>query len=322
MAEIGWQGIRITVPDDWEPGEFGGDRDSGHIRIDAISMQRAVIRWMSAESTRDLFKRSDNETEAVEKVMDNYLKALQKAERKQKRRVDIDRGTRLLTRRQTGKKAIRSYSWACPDDGRVGQGIVWYCEDCERTVIAEVDGTKEEDLRSKAAEVLATLSDHPTDDWTLWAVFGLRAQVPSEFKLENSVMMGGRVELRLEDDDKQVVSLQRWVANVALRGGDLESWAKRDVLQPMTRQYSLQHECEEVMGHEGLIVDGRKKGVRDHLAFMIGRVRNKERPFFLDGRIWHCVPENKLFTLHTLTGESNRDLIDRIQERVQCHTEP
>jgi hypothetical protein len=187
-------------------------------------------------------------------------------------------------------------------------------------LIAEVNGSHDEDLAPVAERVLSSLEDHPRDGWTLWAVFGLRALVPEEFKLVHSTMMGGKIELRLEDDTKQVVSLQRWVANVALRGGGIESWARRDIFKPMAKQYRFQHEEDIVKGHEGLRVKGNKKGVGEHLGFMFGRVRGKERAFFLDGRIWHCEPENKLFTLHTLTAESNRELIETVLERVQCHT--
>lgn len=321
MAEIGWQGIRITVPDDWEPGEFSGDGQSGHIRIDSMMQPRALVRWLAPSATKDVFGKVPTPIQGVDRILDNYIRALTKGERKQKKHIEADTSTRLLSKRKMGQRTVRTYSWRCPSDGRLAHGLVWHCKECGRTIIAEINGHEHEDVAGWAEAILPTVSDHAIDGQVLWAFFDLRVLVPEEFRLENSVMVGGKVELRLENDKREVISAQRWVANVAMRGGDLEAWAKRDLFKPLRQQHTFRYTTDSWFGHPGIRVDGRRKGPKEHLGFMWGRITGRERPFFLDGRIWHCEPANKIHCLHTLARESNRELIDAIQETMRCHPE-
>jgi hypothetical protein len=89
----------------------------------------------------------------------------------------------------------------------------------------------------------------------------------------------------------------------------------------MRRSYSFRARREPVLDHEGIHVTGYKRGIQNHAAYILGRFIRRERPFFLDGRIWHCPNQNKLFTVHTLMKESNRSLVEDIIGSSQCGSE-
>ncbi len=320
MALVGWQGITVRVPDDWEPGQFSGDYTSGHMRLDSLEGPRLVVRWMGSDEVKDLYRREPSRDSAVERIVQNYLKKLEKTERKRKNEISYNPNTRLLSKRQTGKKAMRCYSWECRPDRRYGQGLVWYCEECQRTIIAEVTGKSKRQTEHEARQVLATLRDHPENGLAVWAFFGMHFEVPERFKLTGSTTMVGRIELRFRDGSERV-ALQRWVANVVLEGRAFDDWVRRQIMGPMRQEFRVRLKKGTIHGHPGALLEGRKRRIHDTLIHIVTRLARRKTAYFLRGRVWHCEPSNKIFSVLTCTTEDNTNLADEITQSAVCHGE-
>ena len=82
---VAWQGVRIVLPDDWEPGAFSGDWGGGHLRIDERLEPRLVVRWLPKESTDKLFRRASSRQAAIDELADNYLESLERTHKKKRR---------------------------------------------------------------------------------------------------------------------------------------------------------------------------------------------------------------------------------------------
>jgi hypothetical protein len=305
---IGWQGLTLTVPSDWNIGVIGGDRQSGYLRIDGVTMPRVEIKWQQAgKAGVDL-----------ERTLEKFLKGFTKEISKRKTPVEIRRHVKVLSKRQKRKSDILGFAWKADHQGC---GMLWHCPDCDRIVIAQVLGTLEEDVPHLASKVLSSLEDHGKQGWDTWSVYGLEFQMPAAFLLEKHKLLTGQLELEFVRQKTQRILVSRWaMADTLLKEATFEEWMTYSLRQRHGKEYRFTlQESTTIKGHLALIYAGRIKPIIQRVKDASVRfVLRRPRPI-LCVQAWHCAPSNKIFATHFFLPPHQERLVEEVTESVGCH---
>ncbi len=307
---IGWQGLTLTVPSDWNIGVIGGDRQSGYLRIDGVTMPRVEIKWQLAG------KSGVN----LERTLEKFLKGFTKEVSKRKMPVEIRRHVKVISKRQKQKTDILGFAWKADHQGC---GVLWHCPDCDRIVIAQVLGTLEEDVQHLASKVLSSLEDHGKQQWDTWSVYGLEFQMPEAFLLEKHKLLTGQLELEFTRKKTQRIIVSRWaMADTLLKEGTFEEWMTYSLRQRHGKEYRFTlQESTTIKGHSALIYEGRIKPIIQRVKDASTRfVLRRKRPI-LRVQAWHCEPSNKIFATHFFLPHHQERLVEEVTESVECHDE-
>ncbi|MCS6861596.1 MAG: hypothetical protein NZT92_14905, partial [Abditibacteriales bacterium] len=251
-ALIGWQGLTLTVPSDWNISVIGGDRQAGYLRIDSVTMPRVEIKWQQAG------KAGVN----LERTLEKFLKGFTKEMSKRKKPIEIRRPVKVVSKRQKRKTDILGFAW---QSDHQGCGVLWHCPDCDRIVIAQVLGTLEEDVQQLASKVLSSLEDHGQQEWDTWSVYGLAFQMPQAFLLEKHKLLTGQLELEFTRKKPglsianvtQRIIVARWaMADTLLKEGTFEEWMNYSLRQRHGKEYRFTlQESTTIKGHPALIYE-------------------------------------------------------------------
>ncbi len=103
---IGWQGMTLSVPSDWNPGKVAGNRERGDVRIDDPDGARLEIRWETPK----------NEVN-IEKTVDNFIEGLAKDAKKAKRPFESRGDLNLVSKHKKGKNRLVSFGWTSDTSG-------------------------------------------------------------------------------------------------------------------------------------------------------------------------------------------------------------
>jgi len=96
---VGWQGFTFMLPEDWNIGAIGGDRNEGYLRFEDGDMPRLEIKWADAGTT----------FVDLNRVIDKYLRDMAKDK---KSRVEVSRDVQLVSKRKLrGKKSGQFFAW-------------------------------------------------------------------------------------------------------------------------------------------------------------------------------------------------------------------
>jgi hypothetical protein len=320
MHVVAWQGVRMVLPTDWEPGALSGDWSAGHIRIDERLEPRLVVRWLAEDSTRTLFRKSGSRAEAIEQIADNYLEGLERDRKKKRLPIEYRKTERLLSRRKLDIAPITYFEWTSAKDGLYGLGFTGECSVSGRVVISELTGTNPLEMRRQAEAIYGDLHLAPeSDEHVLWSAFGLRFSIPQVWRLAGNALVGGKIELRFVTDDGQSLAVQRWVANLALGKGDLVGWAKKQLAKDLRGEFLFRMERGRCHGHEAVLAEGTKRSPRDRIAHAAKRLVKQDTRCHMRCRAWHCEPENKIYVVRTVGLDSEAGFADEIAGRVLCH---
>lgn len=302
---LAWQGITMKVPEDWNIGAIGGGREEGYLRIDSSEMPRVEIKWASSKGFTD-----------VETIVDKYLNDLQKKRKRGEPEIQVQRDIDLVSKRRMRKKSLACFSWKAESQG---YGAAWYCEQCERSMIAQVMAPGNERVKELATEIIGGIEDHPRGGWTTWAVYGMQMQAPEDFQLTGQKLMAGLIEFSFEREGEEIVAARWGMANVALRHKSLEEWARAE-LADRHKGIKLEFEPTEFRGHPALAVSGAHTNVLMRARRFIMHCVRKSLPEFVCGLVWHCEPTNRLYYVGGLFDEHHVELRDELAERMICHT--
>jgi len=299
---IGWQGISARVPADWTLAGVGGDKRSGYLRVDHERTPRLQVKWSSRHTN-------------LAKKREEYLKRLTVGKRRKRTGLEATTDVKVVSRRSKPKKELLGFGWR---GAHCGMGVLWNCEVCGRSVIAQVGWPLQEEGREQAQEVLASLEDHAIGGWDTWGVDGLIFLAPTDYDLQGWRRMTRYLDLKLERG-REKLTVARWGMVPLVLGErsvaewfETQNWRRRDV----------RWEVEEatIKGHEGAIARGEKRrligGVRTWAARAIGRspVVNFE------AQAWHCPESNRLYVVEALYG-GKREALDGAVQSILCHEE-
>ncbi len=317
---IGWQGIELTVPDEWNIAGIGGGRDEGYLRLEDAELPRVEVKWADASGFVD-----------IDKMVDGYLQKLRK-DRKVARDIRIDRKARVVSKRRMNKKALQCFTWSAALNG---YGAAWYCPEASRTVITQVTTKPEEKGPQLAERVISSIQDHPQGDWIRWATYGLDVRTPEGFKLTAHKMMAGHIQMTLKrdilaDNARSIVlqnlvtpeqlTLSRWgMANITLKNMTLHEWAEREMGKSLKRM-KPDLQPAEVNGHEAVAVTAQQLWGHQQLARIVARFADVPYADRVSGLIWHCPEANSLHVVQMLIDIGSEDLPAEIAARFICHS--
>jgi len=301
FALFGWQGLTARVPADWTLGAIGGDHKSGYARLDDSNMPRLELKWSQAEVNLD-------------RALDKYLAKLGKKSRRSE--IRIDERARVISRRSKPDKRLRGFSWR----GRErGCGVIWRCNKCRRTVIAQVIMPQDERDDSLARRILTSLEDHGRDGRATWALYGIQFEAPEEFRLEHQKLMAGYLELAFASGKRNKLRVCRWgMADVALAERDLQHWYEVD----QVRRRDVVWDCAPlaVKGHDGLRVHGHRRRFLHRPRRAAERLARLRIASDFDGRVWHCPESNRIYSVEAVHHDNEQMMLD-VAESLVCHGE-
>ncbi|MBC8104741.1 MAG: hypothetical protein H7Z41_19375 [Cytophagales bacterium] len=314
---IGWQGLLVQVPDTWDLTGFSGDDQTGYVRIDDGEEMAVEVKWATEPVPRR--KSEAAKTPSVEVRRDSYFRLLRKSAKKKK--MDL-----AVKETDAPKSALRServatgFTWTAD---RKATGVVWYCETCRRTVIAQVLGSQggRAGFGTTAEAVLGALRCHGDDpDWRTWALYDLQTEVPTSYRLESQELMN--VYLRLTFARKTArLTVEQWaLANVARKQTYLDIWIASNTKSPELNGARYTVVENELHTHPAIrLTGGLAFGLpmlyagREALRFQWPATR-------FGGAAWECEPSNKLFAVSHLRPARQPALADAVAERTRCHS--
>jgi len=298
MAAVGWQGITLKAPTDWSLVGVSGSDQKGYFRVDGPIAAALEVRWSAA-----LGKSPNLEARANE-----FVNTLEKANRKTKARFSSK------VRPARSYKDGVEFSW---QGERTGQGRIFYCAECDRVIVAQLTTTSDEDVSKIATAMLGSIRDHRDDGWVDWALYGLRLAVPRGYRIEKQTLMSGYIALDFRSHGKQLV-VERWgLAKTLLQENPLPEWFRKDVV-PDIKGYRIEMTQEQVRGHEGLIVKGRRSGIKQMAKAAVRSLTLYPHPGLLTALAWHCSESNRLFTVRA-THTAGDDIVERVAGHIECH---
>jgi len=204
FREIGWNGIRFTVPPDWEIRRIGHrylflENDSGPVM---------EIKW---EPVRGRFSH------------DKHLHRLADFQRRPTVKKFHERHLPsswedLLTAFQA-----RCFSWEGRPFG--GTGLTLYCRTFRKATLIQFFRKKPSEVDSRFHHILSSFRDHGKGDRVLWSIYDIRAVTPADFRLLRYRFDAGAFELAFAAD-RLKATLYRWgPAAVLLRHQGLVTFA-------------------------------------------------------------------------------------------------
>ena len=301
---LAWQGLSLTVPADWTVGAVSGDRIEGYLRVDSADTPRLEVRWSNSKGAPDLSR-----------TVQRYLTSLQR-DKKQPEPVEVDAESRFISKRKVGKDDMRPFTW---QGKQAGYGVAWYCKTCGRIIIAQALGRPDEKrLEEQAVRLLSSIEDHPTGDWTTWALYDLHTEVPTGFEQAGVVLRAGLTELSFKRDTEKLVVARWGMAEIALRGKSIDSWARRQ-FQKQWQSFHPTGQDTIFRAHDADLITGQSTQPFG-LVIRLGRhVARKDYADQLVAHLWHCEPTNRLYVVYGTVDVSHRSMLEEIRDRTRCH---
>jgi hypothetical protein len=293
-SKFGWQGVTVDVPLGWELRRFNGNRAKGYARLADENLSRLEIRW-------EKLKRGVE----FDKLVKNALAQIEK-----QKNVEIERHTRMaelqnkdvetFTTRPTGKKG-----------GPHSYNIIAACRECGRIVMIRLLFMPGENMKAVATRVFESMVDHSYDGADVWAAYGLEFAVPETVGLDEALIYPGSIDFRFRYKHDRIDVARIALASTILKHVSLGRWFT-DYARKRFKKVSYKGHDTEIMGHQGLELSGRLKGIGALLPRLIRRQR------YLC-RLWHCEKSDKICLYSVLAKEKNFDRFASHYDRVVSH---
>lgn len=336
-TSIGWQGIRFTLPPDWNLVGFSMDRENGYLRVDAPgdSTLTVQVRWLNASNpdqnntvtaysliapfVRHWLGRSGPPAPSAKLNLNGNLERILKETEKQAKKAKATFESTIKPEKTEGKDGERSaihFSWT--GEGRA-QGKIWHCKTCNRVVVAQVVGMAKDQsaISNIASRLFATFQDHAIDGYDRWALYDLQMDVPSDFRLQEQKLLSGHLHLEWARGGERIV-LDRWgLANMLLKKFSLKDWFRNNALVPV-KSLSLD-DAHTVHGHESIRYLGGLPLITKLHALRDSKVALRRFPTRYEGGIWNCEDSNKIFALQVLHQKQTVGLWEDVVSRCVCH---
>lgn len=329
---IGWQGVRCTLPPDWNLTGFSMERESGYIRIDAPadSALTVQIRWTDAgapdvktpyyvlsRKLRQTLRRPEPKQDKIDLKtnLDKFLKEIAKQTKKSKETLEA-RSKPERIEGEDGKRRSINFSWT---GAGKGQGKIWHCETCNRVLVAQVAGMGKDAnaVSSVAARLFQSLEDHAEDGYDLWALYDLQAGIPEGFRLQSQKLLSGYLHLSFQRGAERIV-IDRWgLANITLKKFTTEEWFANHAL--VSLKAMKKSEIRLKNGHEALRFNGKLSIVSRLKAIRQARFSVRNAPARFDAGVWHCPESNKIYAIQIWRQTRAETLWEEVLSRCACH---
>ncbi|NLI01627.1 MAG: hypothetical protein GX446_19320 [Chthonomonadales bacterium] len=326
-ALIGWDGIRFTVPGDWNVTGVSADRANGYLKVDSPQTMFLQVKWAdpSAARPRTLAGMVTQMLRAVRKqpepasdspdlrpTLEAYLKETERRARKQRQQFDCK--IRPQTSEAGGERVAVHFTWT---GGGVGQGKIWRCTTCRRTVIAQVVGQGKDPVADVAASVFSDMRDHPEGGWTVWGLFDLVMAVPQSFVLRSHKFLSGYIRLEFGDRREGRILAERWgLASIARKKFTIREWLGQ---MGEAQKHGSEYADVTANGHPAVRATGRVSGLLATLGAVRDSLPSVRPATEYEACAWECDETNKLYVLQTWRPRGASSLMGDLVARCECH---
>jgi hypothetical protein len=313
---FGWQGIELEVPEDWIFSAESGSQKQGFVRLISNSSS-FELKWEKMEKKKEF---------SLETVMDNFIKKLQKADKKLK-----------LLNRSSSKVFGHNAFYFHFESEHKGYGSVWYCEKDEKIFLGLFSFKPQyKEAGLTFSHCLSSLKCHAKDEWNTWVLLGFSFKLPSKFELKERKFLVGHTTLVLSTEEphpfcteKREVLFQYWSpANVKFEEtyNDPEKWFESFYERELKKRYEGKIEkgkfrSLKINGHPAKTLrTAMKRG-------LVGQTLSKNST-----HMWYCPETNRIYALTLSKGLSKMRFIpskkyeaipvetfDKILASVSCH---
>ncbi|MCA1596445.1 MAG: hypothetical protein LC772_08490 [Chloroflexi bacterium] len=302
---VGWNGIYLEVPRDWELKQVAGDMAQGHLRIDGPEGHHIRVKWRKQKKSVD-----------VRKVLDRYLETVKKGSRKSGSVFESNADLKLKIFNEGAKRKPVFFSWRSTEQAI---GLIWHCGICDRITIAQIDGPLKKNLTLLANQVLGSLDDHDSDGVNTWGLYGLAAEIPADFYLLRNKLLSGYIHLEF-GRRASTIDLDRWgLAEVVLRKDSLEQWVRKQYGKTL-RGYRISIEDAEIRGHRGLAVSGELSSIRERVKAAAMQAARLNPVTSLTQFVWQCEETNRICSVLVQHARVEDDLAREIAASYVCHS--
>jgi hypothetical protein len=303
-STIGWQGVSLLVPPDWNPVAVSGDEAKGYFRVDSPSGAAIEVRWESLKQAPD-----------VDARVNEFLDALSRAAKKRK----VPFSSRVKSRKQTQSEVDHGgdsvgFTWK---SDRQAFGRMLYCGYCKRLVIGQVVCGPKEDISGLSSRILGSVCLHEDPGWNVWGLYGLEVPVPETMRLKRNTLMSSFVELEFTGRGERLL-IQRWglAANTLLKKASFEEWLSETYL-PGIEGYSTSATRQDDE-HESFVFEGARKGIRRAVMSVPMGLAGKPIPRTVDGCAWYCEISNRIYAVRRYHSGAEQ-LGKVLREKIACH---
>lgn len=300
-TDFAWQGLRLTVPEDWNLGRVDGDFEKGYARLDDAEIVRAEIEWRRLKGRGEALRLSE--------LVDRYLANLEKKADKAGASFAVQRRARFLKNKKFLEgREYEVFTWEA-DFRAYNLAIV---TEAGRVVLLRVLAKLDESLVERAEAVFRSLVDEEPAERHLWSIYGLRFYTPANLKLESHSLKSGHIQLDFALD-KRVVRVHRLsMARILLKGTQLQDWYQV-FFKKQLRDMIVEIESEPLRGHVGLAVKGRPRSRWRQLLRPLPFLNPRPRQY-LQARIWHDADLDKIAIVECIYRKkgAESDLVTKV----------
>ncbi len=304
---IGWMGLTFNAPENWDLVQAKGNRFDGYLRLEEDGVLRCEIQWTLVSAGRVV----------LDEQVEHYLKSLEQILRKQGKPVTIRKNIHIVSRKQV-KRNVRDFMW---ESNTVGYGMMWFCEDCRKALVAQVVGYEHEPVKEWAKQIFLSLSDHSEGDWEVWSVYGLEFEAPKGWNISKSEIMPGKIKFLFRQGEYEL-SLGRYgPASVLLKGKRLEEFAVEALGKETVERFNIHYRIESLHNHEGMVLVGKDKRSNNPFHVFLRRLRTGNPFPQFRGWLWQCEQSNRIYTVVGAIAPEHEQLLEHMARSVRCHEE-
>jgi hypothetical protein len=274
---LGWHGLVLRVPWDWEiTSESGGRRDA-YFRMDDPTQSRMEAKW----------ERIEKRNVPLTLILDNMIEKLKKERRQLKKAKVLSRGSSKICG-HTGAYIL----W---QSDMKALATSWYCDEAERLCLIQLFFKPEEEKASVELfeSILKSTICHSDEEMVLWTVLDVQFEVPRNLVLESRKLLVGRANMFFSSKDLSLlVDWHGFATGLLEKYGSLRKWSDSKVTQDVSKALKLKlPSAQEGGGEEGpLSYRTSQKGLVGGSAIVLGRV-------------WNDLELNKIFSVFMKCGD-------------------
>jgi len=283
---LGWHGVVLDVPWDWEiTSESGGKREA-YFRMDDNMQSRMEIKWEHMEKR----------TAPLTLILDNMIEKMKKDRRQLKKARVLSRGSSKI-----GDHTGAYILW---QNGAKALATSWYCDTALRLYLIQFFfNPEEEKAETELIErMLKSVVCHGDEDTVLWTVLDVQFELPRELILESRKLLVGRSHMLFTSKDVSLlIDWHGFASGLLEKHGSLRKWFEGRPVQEVSKALKTK------------IPSAKEPG--EPLNYRVSQKGLVGGPTLILGRVWYDPDMNKLFTAFMKRGDKETDpegLFERI----------
>jgi len=297
LARLAWHGIAFDVPEDWCPGSLEGDSSNGYLRVEDETHVRMELRWETA---------GGRSVPVASRLVDAYLKQTCKKLPRGSPEATLDRGRAVKELAGTDHEA---FTWRTGSFS--AHSLLLVAEESRRIIHLRVFFDDGSDHKALARTIFGSLRVAPRDGMAEWAVFGLRFEAPSGWRLEQSALRTGSLQFLFKAGNDELEVVRQSLAAMALGKASLDQWVQRAFAKGL-RGFRCTSRADSYRGHPAARCGGELSLRARPLA-----VFRKRR--YATALAWHCAEADKLFAVRSESERADDPRVERCADSIVCH---